>query len=108
MGLLDFIQAGPQRRQWLDETVGDFVESITPPNLRPAAGLLAQMNPIQGMGDSMQQFGVATDPSRSMEDRRKAAINTVVEGLLAVAPAAVASRGYMTPAQGTMEGLLGW
>ena len=108
MGLLDFIQAGPQRRQWLDETVGDFVESITPPNLRPAAGLLAQMNPVQGMADSMSSFDVATDRSRSMDERRRGAINSVVEGLLAVAPAAVASRGYMTPAQGVMEGLLGW
>lgn len=107
-GLLDFIDAGPQRRQWLDDTVGDFMTYITPPNLRPAVEMVAQMNPVQGMGDSMQQFGVATDPSRSMDDRRKAAINTVVEGLLAATPAALAAKGYMTPAQGTMEGLLGW
>ena len=84
-----------------------MVTHYTPPALRDKLGLLAQFNPIQGMADSMSQFGVATDPSRSMDDRRKAAINTVVEGLLATAPAAVASRGYMTPAQGMMEGLLG-
>lgn len=107
MGLLDFIEAGPQRRQWLDDTVGDFVEYITPPNLRPAVDMVAQMNPIQGMVDSMSSFDVATDRSRSMDERRRGAINSVVEGLLAVAPAAVASRGYMTPAQGVMESLLG-
>mgnify|MGYP002624649948 CR=1 FL=1 len=107
MSILDFINSGPQRRAWLDENVSDFVEYITPPNLRPTVEMAAQMNPIQGMSDSMQQFGVATDPSRSMEDRRNAAIGSAVEGLLAVAPAALAAKGYMTPAQGMMEGLLG-
>ena len=107
MGLLDFIRSGPDRRVWLDEQVGDLVEYFTPPNLRPAAEFAAQMNPIQGMSDSMSQFGVAVDPSRSMEDRRAAALGSVAEGLLAVAPAALAAKGYLTPAQGAMESLLG-
>jgi hypothetical protein len=65
------------------------------------------MNPIQGMSDSMSQFGVAANPSVTMDERRRAAVNSLAEGLLAVAPAALAARGYMTPAQGVMEGLLG-
>ena len=104
-GLLDFFSqdAGQQRRAALTDAVTHYV----PPELRDRLGLLAQFNPIQGMADSMSSFDVATDRSRSMDERRRGAINSVVEGLLAVAPAAVASRGYMTPAQGVMEGLLG-
>ena len=107
MGLLGFIERGPDRRAWLDDTIGGAVEYLTPPNLRPAVSMAAQMNPIQGMSDSMSQFGVATDPNRSMDERRAAAMGSAVEGLLAVTPAALAAKGYMTPAQGVMEGLLG-
>lgn len=104
----ELLSGGQKRRQWLDQTIGDLMEYYTPPNLRPAAEFVAQMNPIQGMADSMQQGGIALDPSQTPAARKKAALNSIVEGLIAVAPAAVASRGYMTPAQGTMESLLGW
>lgn len=107
MGLLDFIERGPERTEWLSDTIGGAVEYLTPPNLRPVVEMAAQFNPIQGMSDSMSQFGVAVDPSRSMDERRAAALGSAVEGLLAVVPAAMASQGYMKPAQATMEGLLG-
>jgi len=103
----EFLGNGQQRRQWLDNTIGGMLTNLTPPNLRPAAEFAAQMNPIQGMSDSMAQFGVATDPNQSPEARRSAAINSAVEALIAVAPAGLAAKGYMTPAQATMEGLLG-
>lgn len=105
--ILDFLANGQQRRQRLDQAVGDFMTYITPPNLRPAAEMAAQMNLIQGMSDSMQQFGVATDPTQPADVRRRAAIGSGVEGLLAVTPAALAARGYLTPAQGLMESVIG-
>ena len=108
MGLLDFIERGPERSEWLSDTIGGAVEYLTPPNLRPVVEMAAQFNPIQGMSDSMSQFGVAVDPSRSMDERRAAALGSAVEGLLAVVPAAMASQGYMKPVQASMEGLLGW
>lgn len=108
MGLLDFIERGPERTEWLSDTIGGAVEYLTPPNLRPVVEMAAQFNPIQGMSDSMSQFGVAMDPARSMDERRAAAMGSAVEGLLAVVPAAMASQGYMKPVQASMEGLLGW
>lgn len=105
MGILDFLspEAGQRRRAALTDAVTHYV----PPEMRDRLGLLAQMNPIQGMGDSMASFGVATDSSKPMNERYSAAANSLAEGLLAVAPAALAAKGYMTPVQGMMEGLLG-
>ncbi|WP_304189105.1 hypothetical protein [Lentibacter algarum] len=108
MGLLDFIERGPERREWLDDNVSDFMNYMTPPNLRPVVEFAGQMNPIQGMADSMSQYGVATDPNRSMDERRRAAMQSLTEGLVAVAPAAMSASGFMKPAQASMEGLLGW
>jgi hypothetical protein len=111
MGLWDninqFIANGQDRRAWLDDKVSGVVDYYTPPHLRKAARFASEMNPIQGMSDSMSQFAVAANPSATMDDRRRAAANSLAEGLLAVAPAALAARGYMTPVQATMEGLLG-
>ena len=100
-------EAGQQRRKWLDETVGGAVEYITPPNLRPAVGFAAQMNPIQGMGDAMQAGGVVFDPEQTTEARKRAAVDMGIEVAMALTPAALAARGYLTPVQGVMEGLLG-
>src|SRR6056300_839840 len=107
MGILDFLANGQQRRQRLDEAVGDFMTYITPPNLRPAASMVAQMNPIQGMANSMQSARVAFDPQQTAEARRRAAMDMGVDMAMALTPAALASRGYMTPAVAAMEGLLG-
>lgn len=112
MGLWDsinqFIANGQDRRAWLDDKVSGVVDYYTPPHLRQATRFAAEMNPIQGMSDSMSQFGVAMNPNVSMDERRRAAVNSLTEGLLAVAPAALAARGYMKPAQAILEGLLGW
>jgi hypothetical protein len=102
------LDAGRKRREWLDGTIRELFEYITPPNLRPTVEMAAQMNPIQGMSDSMSQFGVAMDPNQTPEARRSAALSSAIEAGLAVAPAALAAKGYLTPAQGTMESLLGW
>lgn len=109
MGVLDFFsrEAGQQRRQRLDQAVGDFMTYITPPNLRPAASMVAQMNPVQGMANSMQAASVAFDPQQTAEARRRAALDMGVEMAMSLTPAALASRGYMTPAVAAMEGLLG-
>jgi hypothetical protein len=108
MGVMDFINNGQQRRAWLDENVSDFVEYITPPNLRPTVEMAAQVNPIQGMGDMMGDFGVAVDPSRSMDERRAAATSAAVEGLLALAPAAVGYKMGRPAAEGVIDTLAGY
>jgi hypothetical protein len=98
--------AGQRRRRALDEFVSG-VEQFIPPNLRPAAGAVAQMNPIQGMQDAMQAGGVVFDPEQTAEARKRAALDMGIEMAMALTPAALAARGYLTPVQGVMEGLLG-
>ena len=98
--------AGQRRRRALDEFVSG-VEKFIPPNLRPAAGAVAQMNPIQGMQDAMQAGGVVFDPEQTAEARKRAALDMGIEMAMALTPAALAARGYLTPVQGVMEGLLG-
>lgn len=107
-GILDFFsqEAGQRRRKALDEFVSG-AEQFIPPNLRPAAEVVAQMNPVQGMQDAMQAGGVAFDPEQTAEARRRAALDMGVEMAMALTPAALAARGYLTPVQGMMEGLLG-
>lgn len=109
MGILDFFsqEAGQRRRKWLNETVNDGLSYYIPPNLRPAVQATAQMNPIQGMHDAMQASGVVFDPEQTAEARKRAAIDMGFEVAMALTPAALASRGYLTPVQGVMESLLG-
>lgn len=107
-GILDFLlQDGQKRRQQLDQAVSDFMTYITPPNLRPAAKVAAQMNPIQGMQDSMQAGGVVFDPEQTAEARKRAAMDMGIEMAMTLTPAALAARGYLTPVQGLMEALVG-
>ena len=100
-------EAGQERRRALDDAVGGLLEYITPPNLRPAAEFVAQANPIQGMADSMAASNVVFDPEQTAEARRRAALDMGLEMALALTPAALSARGYLTPVQGVMEGLLG-
>ena len=100
-------EAGQARRKALDEAVGGLIEYLTPPNLRPAAEFVAQANPIQGMSDSMTASGVVFDPDETLEARKRAALDMGMEMAFALTPAALAARGYLTPVQGVMEGLLG-
>lgn len=99
-------EAGQRRRKALDEFVSG-VEQFIPPNLRPAAEVAAQMNPIQGMQDAMQAGGVVFDPNQTAEARKRAALDMGLEMALTLTPAALAARGYLTPVQGVMESLLG-
>ena len=100
-------EAGQQRRRALDEAVGGLIEYLTPPNLRPVTEFVAQANPIQGMSDSMAASGVVFDPQQTAEARKRAALDMGMEMAFALTPAALAARGYLTPVQGVMEGLLG-
>lgn len=99
-------EAGQRRRKALDEFVSG-VEQFIPPNLRPAAEVAAQMNPIQGMQDAMQAGGVVFNPDQTAEARKRAALDMGLEMALTLTPAALAARGYLTPVQGVMESLLG-
>ena len=105
MGILDFFsrEAGQQRRRALDEAVTDLFTYLTPPNLRPAASTVAQMNPIQSMSDAMQAGGVLFDPEATAEARKRAALDMGVEIAMTVTPAALAKMGYLTAPQALAE-----
>ena len=98
--------AGQRRRRALDEFVSG-VEKFIPPNLRPAASAAAQMNPIQGMQDAMQAGNIVFNREQTAEARKRAALDLGIEMAMALTPAALAARGYLTPIQGVMESLLG-
>ena len=104
--LFNFITNGQQRRTALDELFSGL-ERYVPPNLRPAVETVAEMNPVQGQMNAMTAGGVVFDPDQTAEARRRAAVDMGVEMALALTPAALAARGYLTPIQGVMEGLLG-
>tara|TARA_R100000654_G_scaffold47963_1_gene74134 strand:- start:691 stop:1773 length:1083 start_codon:yes stop_codon:yes gene_type:complete len=107
--IFDFLsrESRQARRRALDEAVGDFMTSITPPNLRPTVEFVGQANPLQGMSDSMAASEIVFDPEQTAEARKRAALDMGLEMALALTPAALAARGYLTPVQGVMEGLLG-
>jgi len=104
--LFNFFSNGQQRRTALDELFSGL-ERYVPPNLRPAVETVAEMNPVQGQMNAMTAGGVVFDPDQTAEARRRAAVDMGVEMALALTPAALAARGYLTPIQGVMEGLLG-
>ena len=104
--LFNFFSSGQQRRTALDELFAGL-ERYVPPNLRPAVETVAEMNPVQGQMNAMTAGGVVFDPDQTAEARRRAALDMGVEMALALTPAALAARGYLTPIQGVMEGLLG-
>jgi len=104
--LFNFFSNGQQRRTALDELFAGL-ERYVPPNLRPAVETVAEMNPVQGQMNAMTAGGVVFDPDQTAEARRRAALDMGVEMALALTPAALAARGYLTPIQGVMEGLLG-
>lgn len=95
-------EAGQRRRKALDEFASG-VEQFIPPNLRPAAEAVAQMNPVQGMQDAMQASGVAFDPAQTAEARKRAAVDMGVEMAMTLAPAALARMGYLAAPAGLME-----
>jgi len=103
--IFDFFtrEAGQKRRRALDNAVGGLLEYLTPPNLRPTAEFAAQVNPIQGMSDSMAASGVVFDPEQTAEARKRAALDMGMEMAFALTPAALAARGFMSPVQGVMQ-----
>lgn len=95
-------EAGQRRRTALEQLVSG-VEQFIPPNLRPAAEAVVQMNPVQGISDAMGASGVAFDPAQTAEARRRAAVDMGVEMAMAVTPAALVRMGYLAAPAGLME-----
>jgi hypothetical protein len=95
-------EAGQRRRTALEQLVSG-VEQFVPPNLRPAAEAVVQMNPVQGISDAMSASGVAFDPEQTAEARRRAAVDMGVEMAMTLAPAALVRMGYLAAPAGLME-----
>lgn len=102
--LFDFFtpEAGQRRRSSLERLVSG-IERYIPPNLRPAAEAVVQMNPVQGISDAMSASGVAFDPAQTAEARRRAAVDMGVEMAMTLAPAALVRMGYLAAPAGLME-----
>jgi len=95
-------EAGQRRRTALERLVSG-VEQFVPPNLRPAAEAVVQMNPVQGISDAMSASGVVFDPEQTAEARRRAAVDMGVEMAMTLAPAALVRMGYLAAPAGLME-----
>jgi len=95
-------EAGQRRRTALEQLVSG-VEQFVPPNLRPAAEAVVQMNPVQGISDAMSASGVVFDPEQTAEARRRAAVDMGVEMAMTLAPAALVRMGYLAAPAGLME-----
>jgi len=95
-------EAGQRRRTALERLVSG-VEQFVPPNLRPAAEAVVQMNPVQGISDAMSASGVVFDAEQTAEARRRAAVDMGVEMAMTLAPAALVRMGYLAAPAGLME-----
>jgi|DEB0MinimDraft_6_1074348.scaffolds.fasta_scaffold37554_2 hypothetical protein len=95
-------EAGQRRRAALEQFVSG-VEQFIPPNLRPAAEIAVQMNPVQGISDAMSAGNVAFDPEQTAEARRRAAVDMGVEMAMALGPAALVKMGYLSAPTGLLE-----
>tara|TARA_R110001606_G_scaffold321005_1_gene467863 strand:+ start:52 stop:1170 length:1119 start_codon:yes stop_codon:yes gene_type:complete len=109
VGILDFFsrEAGQQRRAALDE-FGRDVGYYVPPELRSRLGLLASMNPVEGVSRSMQASERMTAPGRTPMQRVGDAGEMLSEVAGVVAPVAVAGRAGIPAAQALQETLLGF
>ena len=109
MGILDFFsrEAGQQRRAALDD-FGRDVGYYVPPELRSRLGLLASMNPVEGVSRSMQASERMTAPGRTPMQRVGDAGEMLSEVAGVVAPVAVAGRAGIPAAQALQETLLGF
>lgn len=109
MGILDFFsrEAGQQRRAALDD-FGRDLGYYVPPELRSRLGLLASMNPVEGVSRSMQASERMTAPGRTPMQRVGDAGEMLSEVAGVVAPVAVAGRAGMPAAQALQETLLGF
>lgn len=106
MGILDFLGGGQDRRRALDEAASELMYYI-PPHLRDAFGLVAEMNPVQGIGAAMGGARTSADPSYSPEQRRQGLLDAALGTGIAAVPTALAARGYAAPAAAVIESFLG-
>ena len=109
MGILDFFsrEAGQQRRAALDD-FGRDLGYYVPPELRSRLGLLASMNPVEGVSRSMQASERMTAPGRTPMQRVGDAGEMLSEVAGVVAPVAVAGRAGMPAAQAVQEAFMGF
>ena len=109
MGILDFFsrEAGQRRRAALDD-FGRDLGYYVPPELRSRLGLLASMNPVEGVSRSMQASERMTAPGRTPMQRVGDAGEMLSEVAGVVAPVAVAGRAGIPAAQAMQEALLGF
>lgn len=105
MNLIDFFAMGGQeRRRMLDEYVDDLnLERFLPPNLRPAGQFVNEMNPVNAMGNAMQDASVVFDPDATAEARKRAAVDMGLEMAMSLAPAALVRMGYLAAPAGLAE-----
>lgn len=105
MNLIDFLKVGGQeRRRMLDEYVDDLnLERFLPPNLRPAGQFVNEMNPVNAMGNAMQDASVVFDPKQTNSARLAAARDMGMEMAMTLAPAALVRLGYLAAPAGLVE-----
>lgn len=105
MNFIDFLTMGGQeRRRMLDNYVDDLnLERFLPPNLRPAGQFVNEMNPVNAMGNAMQDASVVFDPDATAEARKRAAVDMGVEMAMSLAPAALVRAGYLAAPAGLAE-----
>ena len=105
MNLIDFLRMGGQeRRKMLDTYVDDLnLERFLPPNLRPAGQFVNEMNPVNAMGNAMQDASVVFDPNQTNAARLAAARDMGFEMAMTLAPAALVRMGYLTAPAGLAE-----
>ena len=105
MNLIDFFAMGGQeRRRMLDDYVdGLNLERFLPPNLRPAGQFVNEMNPVNAMGNAMQDASVVFDPEQTNAARLAAARDMGMEMAMTLAPAALVRMGYLAAPAGLAE-----
>lgn len=106
MGLLDFFsnEAGQARRAALNSFVDNLnLEQFLPPNLRPAGQFANEINPVNAMGNAMQDASVVFDPEQTNAARLAAARDMGMEMAMTLAPAALVKMGYLSAPAGLLE-----
>lgn len=105
MNFIDFLTMGGQeRRRMLDDYVDDLnLERFLPPNLRPAGQFVNEMNPVNAMGNAMQDASVVFDPEQTNAARLAAARDMGMEMAMTLAPAALVRMGYLAAPAGLAE-----
>jgi len=105
MNFIDFLTMGGQeRRRMLDDYVDDLnLERFLPPQFRPAGQFVNEMNPVNAMGNAMQDASVVFDPEQTNAARLAAARDMGMEMAMTLAPAALVRMGYLAAPAGLAE-----